>query len=189
MTNVNGPFGFRPLRHLNGGHVVTRPFSIAADYSTPIYKGDVVELTGTGTNIQVAAAQNTDNLGVFQGVRYVNAQGEQKFSRYWTGETGCTDIVALVIDDPNVIYLVQCDSLAEGTVGQLADWDAGAGNTATGLSGRSLVTSTGTGTTGGSIAVMRLHNRVNNAYGAYALAEVMFAEAVRARVVSGVGGI
>lgn len=188
MSNTNGPRGLRPLRHLSGGAVRMNEYSIASGYNTNIFTGDPVEKTGTGKNIQVAAGGNVDNLGTFAGCRYVNAAGEQVFSQYWPANTVATNIVALVYDDPNIIFEVQCDTLNEADVGLLADWDDTAGSAATGQSGRSAVASTGA-TTGKSLHILGLVNRPDNEYGAYAKAEVIFAEHALRGVVSGVGGI
>ena len=67
MANKDGKFGLRPVRKLSGGNICTSNYEIATAYGTAIYTGDVVELTGTGLNIQKAAATNEDNLGVFAG--------------------------------------------------------------------------------------------------------------------------
>ena len=68
------------------------------------------------------------------------------------------------------------------------DYDDGAGTAFTGLSGREGVASV-TGTTAKSLRIMRLVPRPDNAYGAYAKAEVMFAEHALKGVIAGVGGI
>lgn len=187
MANTNGPFGFRPVRLLGGGDVRQTEYSVASAYGTKIFLGDVVQMTGTGTNIEVAAGGNVDNIGVFAGCSYVNEQGRPTWSHYWPANSLFTNVVAYVWDDPNIIFEVQCDTLAEGTVGQLADWDDGTGNTSTGVSGRSLVASSTAGTDK-SMRILRLSPIPENAYGAYAKAEVMFVEHVLKGVVAGVGG-
>lgn len=189
MANPDNKRGFVPISHLAGRDIVTRPYTIASNYSTPIGLGDPVELTGAGRNIQLAAATNGDNIGVFAGVHYRNARGEVKFSPYWTGEANATDIVALVWDDPDILFEIQCDNLAQADEGVLADWNAGSLSTTFGRSGAYLVTSTSTATSGKAIRVIRRIPRPDNAYGAFCKAEVMFAAHALARVVSGVGGI
>ena len=189
MANADSPFGLRAIGHISGGSVRLRRYSIASAYGTDIYHGDVVEMTGTGTNIAKAAAANADNLGVFVGCRYVNASGEQKFSPYWPASTVATQIVALVYDDPNIIYEVQCDTLAEGDIGTLVDWNVGTGSALNGTSGLYADIGAGTATTDKALRLLNLVNRPDNAYGAYAKAHVVFAEQVISRVVSGVGGI
>jgi len=188
MANVNSPFGLRPVRHLTGGMIRLTQYSIATGYSTSIFAGDVVEATGTGKNIAKAAAGNADNLGVFAGCRYVDAQGRQVFSPMWPANTTATEIVAFVYDDPNIVFECQVSTIAEADVGNLMDWDVGTGVAATGVSGLFADGST-KATTGCSLRVIGLVPRVDNAYGDYAKVEVVFAEHVMKGVVSGVGGI
>lgn len=187
MANTNGPFGFRPVRLAGGGDVRTTEYSIASSLGTAIYLGDPVQMTGTGTNIAHAEGGNVDNIGVFAGCSYVNEQGRPTWSHYWPANSLFTKVVAYVWDDPNLIFEAQADTLAEGDIGALADWDDGTGSSLTGLSGRSLVASS-TGTTGKSMRILRLTPIPDNAYGAYAKVEVMFVEHVLKGVVAGVGG-
>lgn len=187
MSNIDGAFGLRPVRHINGSCIHNNEYSIASGYSTNIFYGDAVEMTGTGRNVAVSVGGNVDSIGVFQGCRYVNAQGEQVFSKYWPASTVATEVVALVVDDPDVIFEGQCDTLAAGDIGALVDYDDGAGAAFTGLSGREVVGSS-TGTSGKALRVIRLVPRPDNAYGAYAKAEFMFAEHALKGVISGVGG-
>jgi hypothetical protein len=189
MANTNAPFGMRPIRHLSGGQIRTSEYSIASEYSTSIYTGDVVELTGTGRNVSKAAAANMDNIGVFAGCRYVNSKGEQVFSQYWPASTAATDIVAFVYDDPDLVFEVQADGAVADEMQLLANWNVGTGSTTTGQSGLYAVVSGTSSTTGKSLRVMGLIDRPGNAYGSYAKIEVMFATHVLGRVVSGVGGV
>ena len=164
-------------------------YSIATGYTSNIFTGDPVQMTGTGKNIALAEAGNVDNLGVFAGCRYVNAAGEQIFAKYWAASTTATDIVALVYDDPNIEYEIQADTIAEASVGQLVDWDAGTGSTTTGMSGTYADLTSGTATSGKSLRIMGLVNRPDNAYGQYAKIRVTFAEHALKGVILGVGGI
>lgn len=186
MSNVNAPRGFVPIKHPSGDIRVSA-YTIASAYGYDIPQGHPVELTGTGKNIQLSAAANVNTIGVFQGCRWVDSQGNQRFSNYWPASTAGTDIVALVIDDPNVTFEIQCDTLAEADVGLLADWNAGTMNTKFGTSGAYLVAS-GAAATDQSVRILGLIPRCDNAYGAYAKAEVRFAEHALANVVAGVGG-
>lgn len=191
MANVDVAIGFVPIKHKTGGEIRLSEYSIASGYNAALGKGDPVELTGTGTNIQKAAAQNVDNLGVFAGVRYTDSLGNPIFTEYWTANTatkGAVDAVALVWDDPNIVYRIQCDTLALADVGALADWDAGAPSATTRLSGCELVASS-TGTTGKSIRILGLSDIPDNVVGAYAKADVVFAEHALATGAAGAGGV
>lgn len=187
MANANSPFGLRPVRHQTGGMIRLTEYSIASGYNTSIFSGDVVEATGTGKNISKAAAANADNLGVFSGCRYVDAQGKQVFSPMWPASTVATEIVALVYDDPNIVFECQTDTVAEADVQLLVDWNVGTGVAATGVSGLYADNAT-KAATGCSLRIIGLVPRVDNAYGAYAKIEVVFIEHVMKGVVAGVGG-
>lgn len=189
MANTNAPSGFKPIKHLTGGAIRLSEYSIASGYGTAIYSGDRVEMTGTGTNVAKSAAGNTDDIGTFAGVMYVDSVGNQVFSKHWPASTTATDIRALVYDDPNIVFEVQCDTLAEADVGQLVDLNVGTGSATTGLSGAYADVGAGTATTGKTFKILRLVPRANNAYGAYAKAEVIAVEHAHSGVVSGVGGI
>jgi hypothetical protein len=187
MANVNAPFGFRPVKHATGGEIKHREYTIASGGAFNIGYGDPVEMTGTGKNIQLAAATNVDNIGIFCGVDYIDSTGEHKFSRNWVSGTTGTNIKALVIDDPDVIYECQADACAEADVGLLSDWTIGTVDSF-GRSTTVLKVSTGA-TTGQSFRVLELVPDPANAYGNYANVRVMWAEHVLKGVVSGVGGI
>lgn len=187
MANTNAPFGLLPYKHPSGKERLSE-YTIATGYTSNICRGDPVELTGTGKNIQLAAAANADNLGVFAGCRYVNAAGEQKNSPYWPASTTATDIVALVWDDPEIIYQIEGDTVNEADIGLLADWNAGTASTTYGRSGAYAVVSAGA-TTNQALRLLGLVPRVGNAYGAYAKVLVKFSEHALSNAVAGVGGV
>lgn len=188
MANTDSATGLVPVRHMTGGAIRANEYSIASGYTTNIFTGDVVEMTGTGRNVAVAAGGNVDNLGVFSGCAYTDATGQRQFSRYWPASTVATDVVAYVFDDPDIIFEGQTDTLAAADVGLLTDWDDGAGAAPNGLSGRELVASSGA-TTGQALRILGLAPHPDNAYGTYANVEVLFQEHVMKGTVSGVGGI
>ena len=188
MANPNGPFGLKPFRHRFGVTPTRNRYTIASTYGTSIFTGQVVELTGTTNQIASAAADNADNLGVFDGVEYTDATGARVFSRYWPASTVGTNIVAYVYDDPFIIFLAQFTTLAVTDIGAGFKWVVGSGNTRTGISGAYVDAAT-TATTDVQLRCEGLAPIGNNAYGAYAVAEVSFMEHVRLNVVGGVGGI
>lgn len=191
MANVDNAIGFYPVKHRGGGEIRLGQYTIASEYSAAIGRGDVVELTGTGKNIQVAAAANEDNLGVFWGCKYVDTNGNPVYSEYWPASTatkGGVAATALVYDDPGIVFRVQCDTLAAADVGALADYDSGTASSTTRLSGRELVASS-TGTTGKAIRILGLSNIPDNAYGAYAKADVVFAEHIGLTGTTAAGGV
>jgi len=145
MPNTASPFGLRPVKHGRGGTI--RPFArtIAAAYSTAIYAGAPVKLNTSGA-IELAAAGNDEFiLGVFSGVEYTEPTGHRKVTNVWPGAvSGATDIIAYVVEDPDIIYEIQGDdSVAATAIGQQANLvDPGEGSTVTGLSTAGLDAST-----------------------------------------------
>lgn len=152
--NLDAPNGFTPDRHLHGGVVrYNGGFTIASGYASDIFLGDVVRLPGTlaNNNIEVAAAGDTELVGVFAGVAYTAANGDVRWEKQWVSGTttlGGVAAEAFVYTDPNILYAVQVNgALAATEVGQFADLDATvAGNAATGISGMQLNATAGTGT-------------------------------------------
>ena len=177
MANTNSPFGFKPVSHLIGGpgNWTTKTYSIASGYAANIGMGDPVEQTGTADNVQLAAAGNVDNLGIFAGVEYTDANGRAQWSESWASGTTGTNIKAKVIVDPFVIYEVQADSAAANDIGAFADWVAGSVSSVNGRSGAYLEVSS-TATSGKSMVVLGKVDRPDNAWGAYCKVYAMFRE-------------
>lgn len=145
MPDIASPFGLRPVKHGRGGTI--RPFArtIAAAYNTALYAGAPVRLNTAGS-IELAAAGNDEFiLGVFSGVEYTEPTGHRKVTNVWPGAVaGATDIIAYVVEDPDVIYEIQGDgSLTAANIGQQANLaNPGTGSTVTGLSTAELDAST-----------------------------------------------
>ena len=190
MANTNAPFGLKPVRHAAGGELMTNDYPIAVGYTTAIYKGDLVEMANDGT-ITASAAANADNLGVFWGCSYKDPTGAKVFSNYWPGTASCTDIVAHVYDDPNIIFAIQSDAtgFAAADVGQLVDIEYVAGSTLTGVSKVNADVSAGTATTNMTLRLLRIVDDGINAAGAYSIGEVLIIEHVMRPNVAGLGGI
>jgi hypothetical protein len=187
MANANAPSGFTPIRHRTGGNTSTNPYSIASGYATAIGLGDPVQMTGTGKNIELAEAGNVDNIGVFAGCQYNDANGEPKWVEQWTAGTVATDVIAYVYDDPFMTYEAQMDTCAAANIGTLADWVIGAPTAAHPRSSTYLTA--GADTSGKGMRILGLINRPDNEYGAYAKVEVQFAEHVLLTGAAGAGGV
>lgn len=187
MANANAPSGFTPIRHKTGGQLAPTPYSIATGYATAIGMGDPVQLTGTGKNIELSESGNVDNLGVFAGVEYTDSDGQRQWSERWVAGTAATDIVVYVYDDPFVVYEAQMDTCAAANIGTVCDWTIGAPTAAHPRSATYLVA--GSATTGGSVRVLGLIDRPDNAYGAYAKVECMLAEHILLTGAASAGGV
>jgi len=122
FPTIAAPYGLQPI-NLIGGQVfagATRQLPITAtpgngngfiNYNTPIYNGDVVQLSTANSTI-IISTLDTDStpvagvVGVFLGCTYTNPVTKQKtFSQYWPGfSSGVTDAYAYVADDPDQLY-------------------------------------------------------------------------------------
>lgn len=152
MANTNAPNGFRPLRHLTGGVVRANEYPIASATASNIFAGDIVKLLSTGL-LDVAAAGDTNIIGVFQGVQWIDTDGSVRFEKKWpTGQVtlGSANAKAFVFDDPNTVFEAQVTTgtaFAQTHVGNNADITATAGNTATNISKHSIdISAAGSGT-------------------------------------------
>lgn len=180
MANRDAPSGLKVLKHLTGGEQnrLSR-YHIATALASNIYRGDPVIPVNTSKNINVAAAGNRLQ-GVFDGVMYIDSNGDVQFRPRWaTGTTLKTGTVsdAFVYDDPDTIFEIQAaGSIVAADIGTFMDVTmATSGNNATGQSGCEIDQTT-IGTTDGQLKVLDLIERCDNAYGANAKVAVLINE-------------
>jgi len=113
MANKDAAFGCRPVRMMGGA-----PYSggqsryrIASGATTPIYQGDLVTQLTAGVLGRHAASGTVPIVGVFNGVQYTDpTSGEQVYKNYYPGSIAASDIIANIVDDPNVVFEVQADA-------------------------------------------------------------------------------
>lgn len=153
MANRDAAFGLKPVKMIGGSPYsggVSR-YRIAANYGTSIFQGDMV-MQVTGGTVEIHADGGTVPIvGVFNGCQYTDpTTGEQVYSNYYPASTNASDIIAFIIDDPNVVFEVQADA-AFPVADLFGNFDivyTSAGSTKTGISGAELkVADGGTGTT------------------------------------------
>jgi len=140
MANTNKAFGFRPVGKVgsNYDNEGLTEYKISNNYNTNLFQGDAVTLSGG--YLAIATAGNPI-VGVFQGCYYVDpTSGKPTWKNYYPANTAQDGIVALVNDDPNASFLVQCSGIAAATcVGRNADLvTSTSGNTTTGQSGQQV---------------------------------------------------
>ena len=188
MTATAAPFGLRPAMHGSGG--VIRPSRRAIDpaYTTALYKGTPVLIAADGTvNVAVANSGRVD--GVFAGCEYTDSTGKRNISNFWPGTSGCTDIVAWVYDDPNLVFEVQANgTLASTTLagGYGVAASPGSGSAQTGLSSASLDIATA-GTTSKQMIVVDVAAAEDNAWGdTFTIVRVKLANSVFAAAVTAI---
>ena len=155
---VSAPYGLKPVGRVDGMPYAgaTRQVQIASGYAANIFNGDIVQINTSGNCIvsAVTTATTTFVAGVFLGCSYTNPSTKQKlFSQYWPTGTVASDAMAVIVDDPMVIFRVAVCSagttIATATrafIGSNVTVLQTAGSTATGNSNVSVL-STSEGTT------------------------------------------
>ena len=153
MANVDAPFGLRPVRHLDGRswNGSTRMYLCPSGDGTAVFVGDAVisggsagaagtvvngiDVEGMQTVVQ-AAATNTLIVGVVVGFL---PDPDNLMRKH---RAASTNRIALVCDDPTVVYEIQEDSVTNtivaADIGENADLIVGTGNATTGISAMEL---------------------------------------------------
>ncbi len=156
MANKDAAFGMKPVKMIGGAPYTggTSRYRIAANYDTAIFQGDMVAQV-TGGTVEVHADGGTVPIvGVFNGCEYTDpTTGEQKYSNYYPASTNASDIIAFIIDDPNVVFEIQADS-AFPIADLFGNFDivyTSTGSTVTGISGAELKVADGA--TGTSLSI------------------------------------
>lgn len=148
MSAIQAPYGFKPINRVDGlpyaGAI--RQIPVASNNTNAIFNGSVVSILANGTvalvttDGSVATPFPAGTIGVFVGCSYTNAVTKQPvYSQYLPAATIASDIMAFVVDDPNVVFQVQAaGTLAQAELGANvvlnATQVATAGSTATGNS-------------------------------------------------------
>ena len=167
MANKDAAFGMKPVRMIGGAPYTggQSRYRIAANYGTSIFQGDMVAQV-TGGTVEVHADGGTvPVVGVFNGCKYTDpTSGEQVFSNYYPASTNASDIIAFIIDDPNVVYEVQADDTFP-VADHFGNFDivyTSAGSTQTGISGAELDVTTGATATTLPIKAIDISQDPNN---------------------------
>jgi hypothetical protein len=116
MANVSEKFGLRPYRKLDGTPLVgaQNRYTIASNYATAIYQGDMVKVVTSGNIERHSAANDAGNstavVGVFNGVFYTDPTTQKPtYKNYYPGSITASDITAFIVDDPDAVFLVDAD--------------------------------------------------------------------------------
>ena len=167
MANKDAAFGMKPVRMIGGAPYTggQSRYRIAANYGTSIFQGDMVAQV-TGGTVEIHADGGTvPVVGVFNGCMYTDpTSGEQVFSNYYPASTNASDLIAFIIDDPDVVYEVQADDTFPVTdlFGNFDIVYTSAGSTKTGISGAELDVTTGATNTNLPIKAIDISEDPNN---------------------------
>ena len=182
MANIDKAFGLRPIGNLSAtGAQKQYGYQIADNQAGTIFQGDLVVLTG-GFISKFLPASHTAAVGVFNGCNYNDpTTGKPTFSNFYPGSINITSgqISADVLDDPNQLFLIQCDaSIAATDIGKNADVIGTGGSTTNGISTMELNSATLANTAALNLKVVGLYNDVNNEFGTNAVVVVKINEHV-----------
>ena len=146
MANTAEKYGLRPVRKLDGSPFINAQnrYRIAANYGTAIYQGDLVQPTAAGGIEKHTGGTSNDVVGVFNGVFYTDPTTQKPtWKNYYPGTVNANDIVATVIDDPEVVYSIDSDgAFAIADIFQNFSVTDTTGNALTGISNAQLDYST-----------------------------------------------
>jgi len=143
---VSGPYGFQPINRVDGMPYAgaTRTYSIASNYNTPIYNGDLVILVTGGTIQKFTGTDSGFPLGVFMGCEFTNAQGQRLNGQYYAG-TSMTNATAKIVVDGEAAYKVVSTNGSSvvtpsnlASIGSNMEIVQGTGSATTGNSGMSV---------------------------------------------------
>jgi len=182
MANTDKAFGLRAIGNLSAtGAQKQYGYEIADNQAGTIFQGDLVALSA-GYITRFLPASHTAAVGVFNGCNYIDpTTGKPTFKNFYPGSVNITagKIVADVIDDPNQLFLVQCDAgFVAADVGKNADVVGTGGSTTTGISSMELDSGTLATTAALNLKVVGLYNDVNNDFGTNAVVVVKINEHV-----------
>jgi hypothetical protein len=187
MANTDTPFGFKPVKHLNGSpwNGKANVYYIPATDAVATFVGDAVKGAGaadttgkypTVTQATAGAAVRGVVIG-FGDNPYVMTHPDTPNRTYRPASTA---MYAFVVDDPQVIFEVQEDSdansITAAMVGLSTNFVVGTGSTVTGKSAMELDSSDTATDTTGNCRILRLANREDNDLGDYAKWEILFGE-------------
>ena len=118
---IPAAYGFKPVSEFGGLSYAgsTRMYPIATGYSTNLFNGDIVQLSGgtvVTTTMSAASSPATPvagTLGIFLGAEYVNSSKQTVRGQYWPASTVSDYAVAYVVDDPRTVF--KAVMVAQGT--------------------------------------------------------------------------
>lgn len=175
MSSTAYPFGMSPVQQLAAGYNTQgfNSYNIEDGEATSIFFGDVVEILTTGFVEKDVGTTALTPIGVFVGCSYVDP-GVKYFlnAQCWPGATttgittGPGRPLALVVDDPNAVFMIQADgTLDQAALGANAAIVQTAGTTAIGKSRNALSASSVNTTPTLPLRIVGLADLPDNAWG------------------------
>ena len=149
MATSATPMGAEPTDTLSASGSFTgkvRHMKIASGYGTAIFYGDFVKLVAAGTVEKSAITTSVvaGTVGIFVGCSYTDPRTNQlTFNQQFPASTAASDIMAYVVDDPDLVFRMQGDaSIAQTGLGNNVSLVSTAGSTSIGRSKNAVDAST-----------------------------------------------
>jgi hypothetical protein len=181
MANTNAPKGFVPVRHLDGspwnGQLV--PFLIPSSDATAVFVGDVIK-SNSSSGVAGTVVAGLDCEGIQTAIKVATGVSGQDIVGVVRGflpdptnlalnyRAASTNRIALVVPTEDVIFEVQEDAvttpIAAASIGLNASFNVGSGNTVTGVSTATLISSTVAATATFPVKLYGLSKKVGNAF-------------------------
>ena len=182
MANTDSPFGLRPIRHRNGAayNGATNPYYIFSTYATALFVGDPVIKVAAGSNTAFVSGPGVGEfeIGTLPSIEKATAGDGNRITGVIVGfapaptnldlnyNTASTERVALVCDDPDVIFEIQANgAIPAASMGLNGIFIyTHSGSTTSGLSGVELDT-TGTAPSADAsnqLLILRAANKPDN---------------------------
>lgn len=185
MPNSTTPTGLRPVRYLSGQEYTgaCRPYYVPASYATALFLYDPVVLAGGANTTAVrghlpgtlpvvtkaTAGASNRITGVIVGFEPVSGSEAPVYGK------ASTERIALVADDPDLLFSIKDDGYAALTVAAISKNAmlnlAASGSTVTGVSGATMDSGTTTAPSpnaNGQLTVISASRSPNNTIGQYA---------------------
>ena len=148
MSNIQGPWGFRPVRRIDGADPTysLNPYQIAYNNGNVIARGDPVILNSSGL-IDTIAPGTTAIFGIFMGCEYPDPTLQRKtFQNAWRAVSGLAStaiVTCYVIEDKKVVFEAQMGNsnttptgpITQANVGNNINFYAQATPNSSGISG------------------------------------------------------
>ena len=139
MATTAAPFGARPVSTTSASgsfNGKVQHLKIASGYATAIFNGDFVKMVAAGVIEKDTGTATLTTIGIFMGCKYTDpTTGQLTFNQYFPASTAADDIMAYVITDPDVVFLMQADgAIAQTALGSNFDVIQTAGTTSIGNS-------------------------------------------------------
>jgi hypothetical protein len=176
MANTDRPNGFQPLRYMNGApyNGAVRRYVIPSTDATATFVGDLVKITSLGDAAEatglmsVAQAAASDSVvGAVVGFEpAINPNGAGPALDVPLYRAASTRRVALVADDPNILFVAQEDGVSDPIemidVGANINFVVGTGSTVSGASAMELDSDTHATTSSLTLKLMGFLNTPDN---------------------------